>query len=270
MRRLRSWRIGAPRATKPRWRRAASCSPLRCVAAAPADFVSKRDLPGPNAYIQASDFVTASAAGLAAAAFALGQWKAQHLSKQLTGLPQIRARADAISTLKSCYKPHTSPFLPSEIPMISVFLACGVPLAMIAWLILTQVTPSAVAQVPSGFLLRSAHFCSSGTGTIWVPCSPSSATSAASRTTAAGSITSANAAKSAPSANGTRASCADFNPSSAPLSRFLDATGSARRAATVPIPARGSYRCAAGRIVASDQLSIIGGTTGQTFVVVSQ
>lgn len=90
-------------------------------------------------------------------------------------------------------------------------------------------------------------------------------------TSTAGSVTTANTFQSALAAAPARKGCAIYNTSSAVELVYLGAPGGATAAASIPVPAGGSFNCGSFQgLVLTDQISITSATAAATFVVVSQ
>ncbi|MEH3121178.1 MAG: hypothetical protein PGN16_04225 [Sphingomonas phyllosphaerae] len=86
-----------------------------------------------------------------------------------------------------------------------------------------------------------------------------------------GAVASANAFQSALSASPARKGCALYNTSTAAMLVYLGAPAGASAAASIPVPAGGSFNCGSFQgLVLTDQISVTSATAGATFVVVSQ
>lgn len=93
----------------------------------------------------------------------------------------------------------------------------------------------------------------------------------ATSTSVAGSVATANTYQSALAASSTRKGCAIYNTSANAELIYLGSPGAATTAASIPLPAGGSFNCGSFQgIVLTDQISITSATAGSTFVVVSQ
>lgn len=126
------------------------------------------------------------------------------------------------------------------------------------------VSPAA-AQVSVDTYKDSAGQIRSGTGVAII--APFRGTS----TPVAGSVATANTFQSALAAAPARKGCAIYNTSAAVELVYLGAPGSATAAASIPVPAGGSFNCGSFQgLVLTDQISITSATAAATFVVVSQ
>lgn len=134
------------------------------------------------------------------------------------------------------------------------------------------------AQVRAKVYLDPSGHPQAATGTFCVPAvdgsgCPSSIAPAplgAASTTTSGTITTANTYQSILAADSARKGCLVQNTSTATELLFIGAPGSATAANSFTLAAGGTFSCASGSIVVTDQLSMTSSTAGSTFVAVKQ
>lgn len=135
-----------------------------------------------------------------------------------------------------------------------------------------QTIPTARIFRDSGGSIQSANgmFCVPAVDGSGCPSSIAPAPLGSTSTTTSGTVTTANTYQSILAADSARKGCLVQNTSTATELLFIGAPGSATAANSFTLAAGGTFSCASGPIIVTDQLSVTSGTTGSPFVVAKQ